>query len=492
MKNFAKLLVLALTVALVASLFAVSVFAAPATEPGADPTKLVPGSDKVIFIKDAPRDENYVVTGELAGDGTGTDADNPLKPTDHEKFTPDAASPNYHLQTAFYQATEMLAETGGTIVICGPVYFGEFECWGNGAAVRDTFTANFKNNVIKFTSVYNGVDYRETAGAKMIINTPAMISILGSSIWENIDIATVSTGRAITFDEYCTYIGEGVKCYPTDEAFEGVNTNYISLAAGHRYSKSDGENPTLTVMSGTYNFIAGGAWGTVASTNMENANVNLTLGGTTKVLGQIFGTVQAKMGFSGNVNITINGGTYECDINAVGPTGMLNTDGVVNLKINGGDFKNAWSINQASMGATNNMPASCTVDFSGWTGEKVDLAFAHSVITDITDIKLPAGVDASEFQALIDSYKPAETQPTETTPAATTPAETTPAATTPTATEPEVDEDETKAPETSAPVVDDGEEGGSNMTVIIIAIVAVVVIAGVVVGIVLGKKKKSK
>ncbi len=212
MKNFAKLLVLALTVALVASLFAVSVFAAPATEPGADPTKLVPGSEKVIFIKDAPRDENYVVTGELAGDGTGTDADNPLKPADHEDFTPDADHPNYHLQTAFYQATEMLAETGGTIVICGPVYFGELECWGNGASVRDTFTANFKNNVIKFTSVYNGVDYRETAGAKMIVNAPAMISILGSSIWENIDIATVSTGRAITFDEYCTYIGEGVNC----------------------------------------------------------------------------------------------------------------------------------------------------------------------------------------------------------------------------------------------------------------------------------------
>ncbi|MBQ4116707.1 MAG: hypothetical protein IJD37_04960 [Clostridia bacterium] len=493
MKNFAKLLVLALTVALVASLFAVSVFAAPATEPGADPTKLVPGSEKVIFIKDAPRDENYVVTGELAGDGTGTDADNPLKPADHEDFTPDAAHPNYHLQTAFYQATEMLAETGGTIVICGPVYFGELECWGSGASVRDTFTAKFGNNVIKFTSVYNGVDYRETAGAKMIVNAPAMVSILGSSIWENIDIATAATGRAITFDEYCTYVGEGVNCYPTDEAFEGVNTNYISLGSGHRYAASKDENPTLTVMSGTYNFITGGAWGTVATSGdkpivMENANVNLVLGGTTKVLGQVFGTVQAKMGFSGNVNITINGGTYECDINGVGPTGMNNTDGIVNIKINGGDFKNAWSINQASMGAANNMPAACTVDFSGWTGEKVDLAFAHSVITDITDIKLPAGVDASEFQALIDSYKPAETEPEETTPPATTPAESTPAATTPTATEP--DDEETKAPATAAPVVDDGEEGGSNMTVIIIAIVAVVVIAGVVVGIIVSKKKK--
>ena len=117
MKNFAKLLVVALAVAMIASMVSVFAMAAPVTEPGADPTKLVPGSEQVIFIKDAPRDENYVVTGELAGDGTGTDADNPLKPADHEDFDPSVNVPMYHLTTAFYQATEMLAETGGTIVI---------------------------------------------------------------------------------------------------------------------------------------------------------------------------------------------------------------------------------------------------------------------------------------------------------------------------------------------------------------------------------------
>ena len=170
---------------------------------------------------------------------------------------------------------------------------------------------------------------------------------------------------------------------------------------------------------------------------------------------------------------------------------MTNTDGVVNIKINGGNFKNAWSINQSAMGASNNMPASCTLDFSGWTGDTLGLAYANGVVTDITDIKYPAGVTVeqlnellknapvvdeteAETEANVDETKPAETQTTETK-----------------ATE----DDETSAPvvdETSAPVVDDSsDEGGSNMTVIIIAIVAVVVIAGVVVGIVLGKKKKN-
>ena len=494
MKNFAKLLVLALAVVMVATMFAFSVSAAPVTEPGADPTKLVPGSDKVIFIKDAPRDENYVVTGELEGDGTGSDANNPLKPAEHEDFDPSADYPKWHLTTAFYQATEMLAETGGTIVICGPIYFGEQESYGSGASVRDVFTAKFGNKVIKFTSVYDGVDYRETADAKMIVDTPAMISILGSSIWENMDIATVSNGRAITFDEYCTYVGEGINCYPTDEAFEGVNTNYISLGAGHRYSKSTGENPTLTVMSGTYNYITGGMWGTVATSSMEEANVNLTLGGTTTVLGQVFGTVQNKAPFSGNVNITINGGTYECDINGVGPTGMLNTDGVVNIKINGGNFANAWSINQASMGATNNMPASCTVDFTGWTGEDVQLGFANAIITDITDVKLPEGKTAEYLQGLVDAYKPEETEPEETEPEATEPEATDPAESQPAEATDPVEETE---PEASTPSegenegedkADEKEEGG-NGWILWVAIAAGVVVVAAIIVVVLKKKK---
>ncbi len=489
MKKFAKLLVVALSVAIIASLFAVSSSAAELV----DPNTLQPGSENVYFIKDAPRDENNKIVGKLEGDGTGSDADNPLQPVDHQDFDVNATYPKWHLQTAFYQATELLKDTGGTIVICGPVFFGIDESYGSGPSTRDVFTAKFGKNTIKITSVYNGVDYRETAGAKIILESPAEIGMYGQSIWENVDIATASTTRVISFSNYATLIGEGVNCYPTDEAFEGVAANYVSLSAGHRYEGGVDLTTNLVVKSGTYNVIASGIWGvnnqkSVAddgtikwTNNLEgNTNANVVIEGTTTVYGEILGTNKYVADFSGDSTITINGGKFECDINMVGKSGMLNTDGKVTLKINGGDFAGAWSINNAVAGATNNMPALSVLDFSGWTGELSDLANAYGVIaTEFSEIKLPAGVTAEQvLAAATTATEPADTEPAE-TPAETTPAET-PA--------------ETKAPvvdETNAPVVDDGEEGGSNMTIIIIAIVAVVVIAGVVVGIVLAKKKKS-
>lgn len=485
MKKFAKFLVLALAVALMASSFAL---VASAEEPAVvDPNTLQPGSEAVYFIKDAPRDENNQIIGELAGDGTGTDANNPLKPTDsHEQFDPSAERKKWNVLTSFYQAIELLKEEdGGTLVICGPVFVGINEVADNGATtVRDLDTVVYKDKVIKITSVYNGVDYRKEAGAKLIIQAPAMINLKGSTILENIDIATDGTNRAICFGDYPSLVGEGVNCYPTDSGYEGVSDYYVSLSSGPRYTASKNKVSNLVVKSGTYNKITGATWGTSASHLAENNTTYLTIEGTTTVLGAISGSVNATAQWGGNVNITINGGTFECDINGVGATGMKNTDGIVKIVINGGNFKNVWSINQVALGHTNNPPAASSIDFSGWKGELLDLAYANMAITDITDVKYPEGVTADQLEQLIKNSVATETVPaTDNNTEETKPAESTPAK-----------DEETKAPvvdETKAPVIDDGGEGGSNMTIIIIAIVAVVVIAGVVVGIVLGKKKKK-
>ena len=492
MKKFAKLMLVALMVAVIASAFAFSALADEATV--VDPRTLVPGSDRVIFIKDAPRDENNQYTGEpLEGDGTGTDAANPLKPADdHERFDPTAERKRWHLLTALYQANEMLAETGGTIVICGPVFIGINELGDNGASsVRDNETVVFGNKVIKYTSVYNGVDYRETAGAKLILQTPAMLLIRGSTIWENIDIATDGTDRAICFSDYPTLVGQGVKCYPTDDAFEGVASNYVGLSAGHRFNGGKNKTPTLVVQSGTYNKITASSWGTVATNTLENYTTNLTLEGTTTVLGVISGTVQAKTPFSGHVNITINSGTYECDINAVGPTGMLNTDGVAKITINGGDFKNAWSINKSAMGASNNLPASCSIDFSGWTGDKLGLAYANSIITDITDIKYPDGVTADELHKLIENA-PVDTEAEETeAEVEETKAEVEETKAEVEETKAEVEETKAEVEETKAETPDTTDEngGGSNVIVIVAICVAVIVVAVAVIVIATKKKK---
>ena len=502
MKNFAKLLVVALSVAIIASLLAVSSSAAEIV----DPNTLTPASDRVIFIKDAPRDENNQLTGEeLPGDGTGSDADNPLKVIDHESFDPTADYPKWHLQTAFYQATELLKEDGGTIVVCGPVYFGIGESYGSGGSTRDVFTAKFGEKTIKITSVYNGVDYRETAGAKITIALPAEIGMYGQSIWENIDIETADTYRVISFSNYATLIGEGVKCYPSDDAFEGVAANYVSLSAGHRYSGGVDLTTSLVVKSGTYNVIAAGEWGVnttrryneadnpasgiKSSNNLDgNTNANVTLEGTTTVYGEINGTNRQNSEFSGQTTVTINGGTYECDINMVGKTGMINADGKVTLKINGGDFTNAWSINNATAGCSNNLPAVSVLDFSGWTGDLGGLAAAFGVVTEFSEIKFPEGVTKDQVIAAFGTATTAEpaVEETEEPKEEETKAEVE-------ETKAEVEEtkaevEETKASETEG-TTDTEKEDGSNIGLIIGIVVAVVAVVVIVVVIATKKKK---
>ena len=500
MKSFAKLFVVALAVTLLAALFAMPASAAVGMP---DPNTLQPASDRVVFIMDAPEG------GTLPGDGSGLDAENPLEPIDHESFDPDADAPKMHLQTAFYQATEMLAETGGTIVICGPVFIGIDQSYGSGSTTRDLFTAQFKEKTIKFTSVYNGVDYRQTNGAKIILDTPAEIGVHGQSIWENIDIETIGTNRVISFNFWSTLVGEGVNCYPKDELFVGIAPNYVSLSGGHRYSGGVDIQTNLVVKSGSYNVIAAGEWGVnntrrykeaddpasgIASTNNMDgtSTTHLTLEGTTTVYGQVIGTNRQNAEFSGNVNVTINGGKYECDINLVGPSGMVNQDGMAILKINGGDFSNCWSINDLHAPAANNPPSMSILDFSGWTGDITGIAQAFNVVTTFTKFNFPAGITqdqviaaASQLNNGGSSTDTPATQPSGGAPAATQPSGGAPATQAPAA------NDDVKETQAAVSVQDNGN---SNLTLILIIVIAVLVLGlgGAVVFLLLKNKKAAK
>ena len=385
------LFVLTLTVILSAMVFC-SVTAQAAVE--SDPNNLTPGSNRVLFIKDPN------AYGQLEGDGSGMDANNPLEALDHELFDPMANYPKYYLQTAFYQATEMLKDTGGTIVVCGPVFLGANQSYGSGSTTRDVFSANFGARTIKITSVYNGVDYRETNGAKITIASPAMVGINGQTIWENIDIETEGINRAISFNYWPTLIGDGVRCYPRDKAFEGLAQNYVSLSAGHRYQGGVDLSTNLVVKSGSYNAIAAGMWGVNNSrkytpdgyiswtNNMDgNSVTNLVLEGTTTVYGQVIGTNRMNAEYSGNVNINIKGGNYNCDIYGVGPSGVINDYCTVNIKISGGNFQKIWSISPTAFGYTNKAPAYSLLDLSEWNGSEADYRIIKEYACDFSDIK---------------------------------------------------------------------------------------------------------
>lgn len=487
MKRFARFFVVALVVALVATAFAVSSSAAEAVT---DPRNLKPASDKVVFIMDAPEG------GQLPGDGTGSSPENPYKPIDHELYDPTTKSGESY-QSSLYQATELLKETGGTVVVMGPVYLDSSLANGDHANTEDVNTAEFGANTIKFTSVYNGVDYREKNGAKLTVEIPAEIGVKGQSIWENIDIETVGANRIIHCSHYPTLFGEGIKCYPKEVDYANVASYYISVAGGHRYEGGNDLTPNVVIQSGTYNIVCPGIWGannwrsttTKGTYNNDGmTDAKLTLEGSTTVLGQVYGTTRQAAEFSGKTEIIINGGTYACDIFGVGLTGMTTRDGIAKITINGGDFSKAWTIGAVATGFKNNAPAAAIIDFTGWTGDKAGLAAAYKLAVDpaagFTSVKLPENITADELQSAVE--------------------ETTIPATEPPVTEPDGpigggNNNQggvvigTAAPDESDDTVDVGNDKGDNNTPLIIgiAIAAFVCVAAVVVVIIVLKKKKS-
>lgn len=481
MKKTFKLFTAALALVLIMAAVALTANAAGASR-RVDPSTLQPTGERVIFIKDAPKGET------LAGDGSGFDAENPYIPSEHEQYDPTADNPQNHLKTAFYQATEMLMDDGGTIVICGPVHLGLNESYGSGGTTKDVFSAKWgTKKVIKFTSVYNGVDYRETAGAKITLETPAEITLLGSSIWENITIETIGTERVLSCGSCPTLIGEGFKSYPADEAYNEVAANYLSVSGGHRYARGDDQIPTLTIKSGTFNKVVGGLWGVSTDKEMTNATSYITLEGTTTVLGAISGTVGKNTMYSGHVNITINGGKYLCDVYGCGPTGFTNTDGTVTMTINGGDFSEAWSVCGTFAGAANNVPSSAVLDLSGWTGEKTGLAQVFAVTADFNTVKLPEGITESELVELAGTIT--EPEATEPVPVETQGTKETESHVKQT----EVPENETEKANDEDKTEEPSAEGSNSLMLIliIVIIVAVVIIGGLgVVIIVMLKKKK--
>lgn len=485
MKVSLKLLTLCILTVCLASLALVFV--------SAESYEITPGSDRVIFLADLPAD--------YSGAGTGNSPEDPFMPvSDPEGFDPTATNPKYHLTTGLYQAVEMLQKTGGTIVICGPVVLGEKQSTGNSVVMRDTFTPKFEKP-IKFTSVYNGVDYRETNDAHIFITDGAGIGVNGESIWENLDIITGSarTDRYICFNNYKTVVGEGMRCFPEDEAFNGVPQYYVSLVAGHRYDKLIGPAEThLIVRSGTYNKIVGGCWGgvTVVWNGTEadqekfdkwkysDVNSFITVEGDTHVLGAICGTTNQLSAFGGNVYIEINGGVFEGDIYGGSSVSFINDDAQVNIKVTGGDFTNLLSIAPQDMNAKGYAPGVAILDLSAFEFSDENwksLTKLYEAISDFDEkyVILPSWW--TEKGPYVEETQAPETEAPETEAPDTESVDVTDA--------PEsVDTPETKSGEVPVPQNNDG----SNVGLIVGIAAGAVAVCGIIAGVIISKKKGGK
>jgi len=308
MKKSIMLISFAVLIVLIATMFALTSSAA------------VPA--KVIYIS-------------ADGKGDGSTPESPLgNDPDYKPCTNGT-----HVKNAFYKAYDEINESGGTIVIVGPISIdtaasrtpttsvvkntpSEFELatpWEDGFF-------NLERPVITITSVYGGVDYR-TKGAALILDhdvcNVTMLMFKNPMTIDNLNIDYRYNSKEsnawgvpfmIGFWGHTSEVGEGVNVTSFDVAENKAGDVFPIVMGGHRYSSLSDRGTDLRVKGGTWSQIIGGSYG-MSSNNYGNItkSINLNVGGNAKA-DYVIGTNTIDWEFgkaSGDVNIKIDG---KCEI----------------------------------------------------------------------------------------------------------------------------------------------------------------------------------
>ncbi|MBE6974295.1 MAG: hypothetical protein E7436_02240 [Ruminococcaceae bacterium] len=422
---FKKLGIIIVVLAMVLSL---CVFSTSATEE----------TGKVIFIRDG-------------GEGDGSSPEEALGLGDSGEAYADAP---------LYQAWEELKETGGTIVICGPYTLNAADASRTLGAPdimmgEQSVPSWFRNPkvTITYTSVWDGVDYRQTEGAKLIFDdNNTSITFPTATVLK--DITVVAGGNP--GDNRDNYV-----CAGYNPLTLGKGTNFVANAqgelpvviGGHRnYSSILGfdANTDITVDIGSGNTI-GAIYGNLAYANKnQKGNAYITIKSGT--VNGIYGDNQNNHGFglTGAINITITGGTICGEVAATNGGIPVKNDGVditpvVNMVISGGDFSNCTGIKATSDFFNNNCASNTAVQAPGAITVDCSKASAKT----FSQVKLVCGLNLTAPSG--DNTEPDPTDPPATTPKPTEPKPTEPQATEPKPTEPQATEPKPTEPKPTEP-----------------------------------------
>ena len=205
------------------------------------------------------------------GTGDGSSPENAMGNADDYASLVSQKDGKAYLKNALRLGFDALKDTGGTVVVCGPLTVDSADAFRDSPAEFHVQASNV-NKLFKLTSVYGDQDYR-TSGAKLILDQTTCQSlnlIFRSKVTiENITIDyKYSKGTSWYKDENATMfiifngmesvVGEGVvvNAVPASGATAG---RYPSLIAGHRYSEVASTN--LTVKSGTWYMVIAGSHG---------------------------------------------------------------------------------------------------------------------------------------------------------------------------------------------------------------------------------------
>ncbi|MBQ9429547.1 MAG: family 43 glycosylhydrolase [Clostridia bacterium] len=273
---------------------------------------VAPDGGRVVFVSDSGR-------------GDGSSAENAT-------FALDAA----------YTA---LKDTGGTVVVCGKL------------SVKTATGLVTTDKTIKMTSVYGGVDYRQT-GAKVALG--ANIGYYCPTVLDDITFLSEKSNMRLVFDGCKTVIGEGVDCemsiasetHPwlvagTVRNNYDVKTTDITVNGGKWERFFNGNTSAATFTDVDYRAVIGGGvfYGRTCAAGAGNqtGHIEATVNGGT-FYGGLYGLSSLSTeNFTGDLAVTINGGVFYGKIK---PSFRQDSgfEGSYTLHINGGDFTHLTDI----------------------------------------------------------------------------------------------------------------------------------------------------
>ncbi len=232
----------------------------------------------------------------------------------------------------------MLRENGGTVVVCGTV------------SNPQTFLPT-AGGQIKITSVYDGVDYAATAGAKLVVKGSYFFR--SDVLIENITIHTTANGQGFYIGYNDFTIGSGVTTTWASNVTTVLSLNFgytIQLAGTEASCFDCVKDCTLTVNSGTWSIIRGGnkrAKATYAVSDVkEGVKLSVIInGGTFNHAGVSPNSGSGMNDLNGELYVEINGGSFAGDFFAIANVGTNQTGytptfgGSAVVKITGGTFQ---------------------------------------------------------------------------------------------------------------------------------------------------------
>ena len=312
-------------------------------------------------------------------------------------------------------AFKLLGKKGGTIVVSGKTIIDN--------SVEAAFPKH--DGPITITSVYEGVDYRET-GASLAFNVDVFLG--GDTVIEKIDISNENGAEF-----YC----QGNSLHLGEEITTTYATNPMAIWGGTDCARSGTTiyntkfyDYTIQIDSGDWYYVRGGsirtgeaqAVGTIGNVSIIINGGRITNTTTSKTMNGII-AVAGFDALDGYANIEINGGEINCSVMGLGRPGTNATasnsayaHGDVTITITGGKFRRGITVGAVHDTIAGELTGDFTLaisggDFSGAPSFNAESVLGEAVLIT-SGVANPKAVDfdktieknsASEVKAELDA-----------------------------------------------------------------------------------------